>query len=559
MNISKSTLKNWKRLNSDSAAKLRSGANKSSSKKRIYPVEYIRNSASLTLARHVVSVCGKMNIAREDAVFTLAVKYLDYCGILQKKSVQTVLSEYDFSVCGAFDDIVFPQDEFDILGFIYQCLLSEGEKNASGAYYTAPDIVLSMMEKSDFSQVNSFFDPCCGSGAFLLAFPAADPNMLRGCDRDPLAVLIAKVNLLCKYREFDFIPNIFCCDYLKNTRSCGLPGKFDLIVTNPPWGAVKSGTKKSEDSFSLFFRKAVRELSPGGRVDFLLPESVLHVKTHSSLRRFMAEECTIEMVRRHPGNFTGVMTGYVDITVSNRKQNGSFLFCDGSSKRLIPHDELKKSRNYEFNFVGAQDKLIIDKMKQAGKYDLSRSIFALGIVTGDNKNKVKTEQLPGMEPIFTGKDVTAYRMKEPSHFLEFAPQNFQQCASEEVYRSKEKLIYRFVSKKLLFALDTSGTLSLNSANILIPDIPGMSTATVMAFLNSAVLNFYYNCISHDLKVLKSRLIQLPFPEISPEQDRHISDLTASVTAQSNTELQKLTASCYGLSDSELEYITSATV
>lgn len=38
----------------------------------------------------------------------------------------------------------------------------------------------------------------------------------------------------------------------------------------------------------------------------------------------------------------------------------------------------------------------------------------------------------------------------------------------------------------MFAYDDTSSLFLNSANILIPNIPGMSTKTVLAFLNSSL-------------------------------------------------------------------------
>ena len=46
----------------------------------------------------------------------------------------------------------------------------------------------------------------------------------------------------------------------------------------------------------------------------------------------------------------------------------------------------------------------------------------------------------------------------------------------------------------------------------------MSTKTVLAFLNSYVLQFYYMKRFNVLKVLKSNLMQLPFPEITVEQN-----------------------------------------
>ena len=59
-----------------------------------------------------------------------------------------------------------------------------------------------------------FIDPCCGSGAFLLSLDSAKPCQIFGIDNDPIAVMLAKFNLLLKFRNESFTPQIFCSDYI---------------------------------------------------------------------------------------------------------------------------------------------------------------------------------------------------------------------------------------------------------------------------------------------------------------------------------------------------------
>ena len=59
----------------------------------------------------------------------------------------------------------------DLLGVIYQSLVTEGAKAHGGSYFTPKGIVDSILA-DHIKQHSTFLDPCCGTGQFLLA--AAD-------------------------------------------------------------------------------------------------------------------------------------------------------------------------------------------------------------------------------------------------------------------------------------------------------------------------------------------------------------------------------------------------
>ena len=162
-----------------------------------------------------------------------------------------------------------------------------------------------------------------------------------------------------------------------------------------------------------------------------------------------------------------------------------------------------------------------------------------------------------MEAVITGKEVAPYTLKTAENFLLYDRKNFQQAAPEKYYRAPEKLVYKFISNQLVFSYDNTGTLVLNSANILIPEIPGMSIKTVLAFLNSDFLRYYYQMLSNDIKILKSHLMQLPFPEIPPADSAAIDAVIDKILAGDNTcipELQNKIYRCYQLSQDQISYI-----
>ena len=135
--------------------------------------------------------------------------------------------------------------------------------------------------------------------------------------------------------------------------------------------------------------------------------------------------------------------------------------------------------------------------------------------------------------------------------------NFQQVAKEEYYRADEKLVYKFISNRLIFAYDNSQALFLNSANILIPKIPNMSIKTVLAFLNSELYQYLYRVLFSDIKILKGNLIKLPFPAISKEQDNIISIYVEKIISGEENivpVLQKTIYDIFGINEEQEKYI-----
>ena len=204
-----------------------------------------------------------------------------------------------------------------------------------------------------------------------------------------------------------------------------------------------------------------------------------------------------------------------------------------------------------------EDKEILNIFKKKGKYFLNKSIWGLGIVTGDNKNKLSSICLKGMEKIYTGKEIQKYILKSAKNYIYFDRNNLQQVAKDEIYRAEEKLVYKFISNKLTFAYDNTKSLFLNSANILIPFIPSMCIKSILAFLNSTLFQFAYIKLFGEIKILKGNLLELPFPEIFKETDNTISSSVNKILNGNNSEIKNIDSyifSIYNYSATQIEYI-----
>lgn len=544
--ISRATKQNWRRLgvlqnsnsnfiseeklkNSTQSPKLVSRANKKLSQKNIVPVEYfccVKNIAKIQTLIDLITA-KHYNIA--DCLYSFALNLLAKKQILHRKHTQTVLKDFELRVHKDLLELDLPQNESDILGIIYQCFLREGEKNKAGAYYTPQNITQKMTQNLAFDKKQTFLDPCCGSGAFLLALKNAEPSQIYGIDSDPLAVFIAKINLLLKFSEFEFMPQIYLANFLRdelfNTINQNLPNKFDYIITNPPWGVVREKNVSSE-RFSLFFMKSYDKLKENGLLQFLLPNAILNVKAHKQIRKFMLENGTLKSIYFYNANFNAVTTKFVDITQikTSTKSDCSVMIYKENEQYKVPKSSFYYTKNLVFNALKMQDIQIIKSVKEKAEFSLDKSTFALGIVTGDNKNKLSKTAQKNYEKIYTGKEIMPYTLKEASHFIFYDKSVLQQVASDAIYRAKEKLVYKFISKRLIFAYDDSGSLFLNSANILIPNIPNMSIKTALAFLNSQLYQYLYSTLFQEIKILRGNLEELPFLNLNKSQDVHFSRL-----------------------------------
>lgn len=570
--VSEATIRNWERLGTERVNRLASRANKRMSRKNILPVEYFKFAENAAFARHVADFAAEHQIAVKPILFSLAKSIFERERLISKSNVRKVLAEVadwgevDLSPCGAFQD-----GEPDLLGGVYQTLLHEGKRNENGIYYTRMEVARAIVEPCSADPESLFLDPCCGSGSVLCAIRGASPENLYGIDIDPIAVFLAKVNLIRKYPDIDFSPRIYCLDFLSTPERdfATLVGRedFDNVVTNPPWGAVSnttnldSGEITSHEIFSLFYVRAFKLLKKDGAISFLLPQAMMNVAIHRDLRAFVLTHGRLCSIAQFDKLFSGVTTKYVLLFSKNMKSKPSdeVLYSDFGKGAwgAVSLQELYQRADLSLQYVDKDDNAIISKIKEAGPFSLSESLWALGVVTGDNKRKLKDTSEDGYERIYTGKEVQAYRFSPPRRYIRFDRQNMQQAAKDEYYRAKEKLVYRFIADRPVFAYDATGAITLNSANILIPRIEGMSVKTVAAFLNSDVLVFFYKNMCGGTKVLKSHLCKLPFPSINKADDDRLSKLVDSAIAgdeSAHLQIQSEIYRLYNLTEIEKQQI-----
>lgn len=428
----------------------------------------------------------------------------------------------------------------DLLGMLYLSLRDRSERKASGSYYTPSDVVRQISAGMDLPENGTVLDPACGTGSFLLQLPnQIRPEQIYGCDIDEIAVKITRYNLALRYPEVSpkvWEDHIICTDYLFTDL-----GKFDRIIGNPPWGSDFSeeekgkirerflcAGKKSIEASTLFLEKAMQDLNSGGRLSFVVPEAVLSVQAHRKIRSLLMEEGRIRAVTYLGETFSGVQCPSVILFMEKGEFCGTKGICvtDGGKQYRIETERPITAEYFNLRMTDEEYRKM-EKIRGYEKvvYLKDHAEFALGIVTGNNREMVSDHALPGSERVLIGADLNMYRYEDKERYLVFAPEKFQQVAPERVYRAPEKLVYRFISDRPVVAYDNRQRLTLNSANILIPRLDGLDMKYIMAWLNSDLAAFYYRKEFGSVKVLKSHLEKMPIPVLPENIQRKIVSLT----------------------------------
>ncbi len=440
-------------------------------------------------------------------------------------------------------DFVF-EDSEDVLGLLYISLKSIGKRKAEGTYYTPTRVVKKLLsnitEHSDYKG-KSFIDPCCGSGNFILQLPCnIGYQHVYGADIDKLSVRLARINYALKYDIDDkniVYEHIFDWDFLLNQRKLN----FDYIIGNPPWGyefsssqqevmrhTFKSASGKYIESYDLFLENALRYITKEGAVSFVLPEAILNVKAHSLIRQLIINSSKIDFIEYLGDAFEGVECPCIimQISLSEDSFDGVGLRVKNTKNEYV----ISKPREVNadvFSFTTTDEEYqVLQKISSHDKrcYLKDHADFALGIVTGNNKLYISSQKSASNETVLRGSDIYRYRFSPKESYIDFKPHSFQQVAPVSMYRAEEKLLYRFICSQLVFAYDNQKTLSLNSCNILIPHLEGMSTRYILAVLNSSVAQFFFKKQFNSVKVLRSHIEAIPIPAATLSEQQEIESL-----------------------------------
>jgi len=431
--------------------------------------------------------------------------------------------------------------EVDLMGSVYQYLTPKNIRLSKGSFYTSNSMSEDIVSGLDIKPTDTIFDPAIGSGSLVLNSKIVNPEQIVGVDLDALAIMCCKINYYLKFGNNAPKPKIYhadFCEFILHNKT-----KFDYVLCNPPYGAtldvscLANSCVSTEDSLTYFVIYAT-PLAKKQAV-FILPESVLNVKKHTALRKWVLCHTNLQNIKSYGPSFSGTMFPIITLTISNGTPASKFKYDDS----IVKIKTIEKIPFCYFRPINSKQEELVQKVFAKKTQSLLGSVFGLGIVTGDNKSKVFSEHKKNSEPVITGKDITKFKIAKPKKYIIYDRRNLQQVAPDKLYRSKEKIIYKTVSRNMIFALDTTGALTLNSANFFIPKNLTISAKCLVALLNSDLYEALNKLLYGENKISRTNLENLPLPDIDVATQKQIERL---VDAEKYDKINQIINSIFDL-------------
>ena len=236
---------------------------------------------------------------------------------------------------GLIDEDEWTAMDVDVKGAAFEGLLekaaSEGKKGA-GQYFTPRPLIESMVKlmKPDPRGKKNFTisDPSCGTGGFLVtayewllkeakgAFSREEAKQIKeqtyyGQELVPRPRRLALRNMYLH----GVTPKIKLGDTIYDTPG---PDRFDVILTNPPFGTKGANQAPERDDFTVatsnkqlnFVQHYMSVLKSGGRAAIVLPDDVLFRDQAGEVFEILMQDCNLHTILRLPrGTFTPYAQG----------------------------------------------------------------------------------------------------------------------------------------------------------------------------------------------------------------------------------------------------------
>jgi len=222
----------------------------------------------------------------------------------------------------------------DVISESFQAFWGPGLRGEKGQFFTPRNVVKMCVRMLDPKPGDRVIDPACGSGGFLIEVLSHLDNKgnaknIFGIDKEIDLVKISKAYMAI---IGDGHSNIFCADSLypeswpEDMKNQIKNHSFDIVITNPPFGAkiyiddkrilrnFKLGHKwvKENNNWKitkevtkqvpqiLFIEKCLQLLKPGGKMAIVLPDGLFGNPSDSYIWEYILKEAKILAIASLP-------------------------------------------------------------------------------------------------------------------------------------------------------------------------------------------------------------------------------------------------------------------
>jgi methylase of polypeptide subunit release factors len=362
---------------------------------------------------------------------------------------------------------------------------------------------------------------------------------------------------------------------------------FDVVIGNPPYvstrnmsNALKESYKSSYtlahgqyDLFILFIEKANTLLNDNGIFSFIIPKNLLTNENFRMAREFLLKNLPVKIYldAQMPFEFAAVEA---NVIVSSRKKTDyvkTYIYKSGKVNVNFNVDtELIKLMPFNiFPFtINPENILILNKILRKAKNKLEDYVDVIrGMECGFNHSSISKNIGPCK--IIKGEHIDKYSIKQTEWYVKPKLCEKKILKSEYVYKTTPKLVTKFVSNSLDFALDKVGYYNTNVVyNVLLKKEAEQYIKFFLGLCNSKLINFwFFNTYINDDKLFphiqKNQLDSIPivFPSDIKSFDNIVNKILSvkkenpqADTSELEKQIDELVYGLYGLSEKEIGLI-----
>mgnify|MGYP000163798746 CR=1 FL=1 len=241
-----------------------------------------------------------------------------------------------YSVVEHLQGLALNKTDLDTKGVAFEKFMIDYFKGKMGQFFTPRPIIDFAVKLLEPKHTDLVIDPSCGSGGFLLAaldtvrhqaiedYGAEEGHdiwhtfakkNLYGVEINDQIARICKMNMIIHDDGHTNVISTDSLDFFKNIKKIHKGFKenhFDLLLANPPFGAIVRKAEKEEkylDQFKLgegrqnqkteilFIERCIDFLKEGtGRMGLVLPDGILTNSSLSYVRDLLLERCQITAI-----------------------------------------------------------------------------------------------------------------------------------------------------------------------------------------------------------------------------------------------------------------------
>ncbi len=353
------------------------------------------------------------------------------------------------------------------------------------------------------------------------------------------------------------LPGMHAIDW-QSTFSFVNGGKFEVVIGNPPWGAMLEkkaySVEKNDNSFSRFLIRALELTNDGGVQAFILPRNFLRGRAYEGIRRDILSNYRLRLVEDLGARFERVTSEAIIEVISNEKMQGKVRLIVGENARLVEQSallahpraaiDLAFDESIEAMLRGMEERSrntirdlgICGRGIECGRTG-EFAVCACGRITTVPKKKIKTKKCKcgrtigeknerfyaiskendGAHtlPIISGNCIERYSITGRSYL---SPDVAGLGYKRKFDFSKRKLLIPKNLNTLRAAIDDSGAYVTQTVYFIFPKEDEGTIDLLLVLLNSKPVRFYYEKrfnLQGDLTsaVVLDNLLSLPIPKI----------------------------------------------